>query len=72
MGRYGIGVNVLSIGFLAFTCIFLLFPPYEPVTAANMNYASLVFGAVCILSGVYWLCKGRRMYEGPVLPEFED
>ncbi|KAE8164610.1 amino acid/polyamine transporter I [Aspergillus tamarii] len=72
MGRYGIGVNVLSIGFLVFTCIFLLFPPYEPVTAANMNYASLVFGAVCILSGVYWLCKGRRMYEGPVLPEFED
>ncbi|KAB8209239.1 amino acid/polyamine transporter I [Aspergillus parasiticus] len=72
MGRYGIGVNVLSICFLVFTCIFLLFPPYQPLTAANMNYACLVFGSVCIFSGVYWLFKGRWVYEGPVLPDIEN
>lgn len=69
MGRFGMPVNVVSICFLTFTCFFLVFPPYQPVTAANMNYASAVFGAACICSGFYWLLKGQRVYEGPVLPE---
>lgn len=72
MGRYGAWVNVLSICFLAFTCIFLLFPPYQPVTVENMNYASLVFGGVCIFSGAYWLFQGHRVYEGPLLPDFDS
>jgi choline transport protein len=69
MGRFGVIVNILSIGFLSFTCIFLVFPPYQPVTAVNMNYACLVFGAVSVFSGVYWLIRGRHVYEGPLFPE---
>ncbi|EED13334.1 GABA permease, putative [Talaromyces stipitatus ATCC 10500] len=72
MGGYGIWINALSICFLVFTCVFLLFPSYQPVTAANMNYASLVFGAVCICSGAYWLFKGRKVYEGPIFSELVD
>lgn len=68
MGRFGFPVNVVSICFLSFTCIFLVFPPYQPVTAENMNYASLVFGAVCIFSGLYWFWRGRKVYDGPVIP----
>lgn len=67
MGRIGVFVNTLSIAFLIFTCVFLPFPAYQPVTAENMNYASVVFGAVCIFSGVYWLLKGRKGYQGPVI-----
>lgn len=68
MGRLGIFVNVLSITFLIFTCVFLPFPAYQPVTAQNMNYASVVFGAVCIFSGVYWFVRGRQEYQGPLVP----
>lgn len=69
MGPFGLPVNIVSILFLSFTCIFLVFPPYQPFTAANMNYASLVFGAVYIFSGLYWLWKGQKVYNGPVLPD---
>ncbi|KAF9888271.1 hypothetical protein FE257_008841 [Aspergillus nanangensis] len=38
-----------------------------PVTAVNMNYACLIFGAVLLFSGIYWVWKGRHVYEGPVM-----
>lgn len=66
LGRSGIFINIFSITFLIFTCIFLVFPPYQPVTAINMNYASVVFGGVCTFSGVYWLWQGRHVYQGPI------
>jgi len=67
LGKWGVPVNIFSILFLTFTSIFLLFPPYQPVTAANMNYASLIFGAVCIASILYWFISGRKIYQGPVM-----
>ncbi|CEO58444.1 hypothetical protein PMG11_03168 [Penicillium brasilianum] len=45
LGRLGPVINVVSVIYLTFTSIFLLFPPYQPVTAQNMNYASLIFGS---------------------------
>ncbi|KAL3472858.1 putative GABA permease [Aspergillus californicus] len=65
MGRFGVAINVVSLVYLIYTSIFMVFPPYQPVTAENMNYASLIFGAVLIFSGVYWVWKGRRQYNGP-------
>ena len=67
LGRWGVPINVLSIIFLTYTTIFLFFPPYQPVTAANMNYASLIFGAICICSIIYWFISGRKNYRGPAM-----
>ena len=67
LGKWGVPVNCLSIVFLIYTCIFLLFPPYQPVTPANMNYASLIFGAICVGSLIYWFISGRKNYRGPVM-----
>ncbi|KAJ5752125.1 amino acid/polyamine transporter I [Penicillium odoratum] len=67
LGGCGVILNILSLVYLSFTCIFMLFPPYYPVTAANMNYASLIFGAVAIFSLIYWVWRGRKVYEGPVM-----
>lgn len=66
LGKLGIPVNIIAIGFTAFTSVIMVFPPYQPVTALNMNYASPVLGGVLILSLCYWMFKGRKHYAGPV------
>lgn len=67
LGRWGLLVNVVSIVYTIFTSIFLLFPPYQPVSATNLNYAPVVLGGVLVVSVVYWFCYGRRYYDGPVV-----
>ncbi|OQD79532.1 hypothetical protein PENANT_c049G07475 [Penicillium antarcticum] len=67
LGAFGIPVNIISLIYLGFTCIFMLFPSYQPVTPVNMNYASLIFGVVLIFSMIYWVWKGRKVYEGPIM-----
>ncbi|KAJ5349186.1 amino acid transporter [Penicillium brevicompactum] len=57
-------MNALALIYSAVIVIFLFFPPYQPVTPENMNYAIVVFGAVNVLSGVLWIAKGRRVFLG--------
>ncbi|EMD88348.1 hypothetical protein COCC4DRAFT_149949 [Bipolaris maydis ATCC 48331] len=67
LGKAGILVNLLSIGFLIFTSVFLLFPTAQPVTPKNMNYASTVLGGVLILVTIDYLFRSKKMYTGPTL-----
>jgi amino acid transporter len=67
LGMAGILVNILSIAFLVFTSIFLLFPVSQPVTAKNMNYASTVLGGVTILITIYYFIRARKTFTGPML-----
>ena len=66
MGKYGILVNIASVAFVVFICIFSLFPAYQPVTALNMNYASVLFGFVLSLTAVAWLSYGSQRFKGPI------
>lgn len=70
--RFGPAINLVAIIFLSYTSIFLVFPPYQPVTPANMNYASLVFGSVFIFSAVDWMLRGRKVYKGPIIEWLDD
>ncbi|KAL4892546.1 putative GABA permease [Aspergillus ambiguus] len=65
LGRFGVATNIISLVYLTYTSVFMVFPPYQPVTPVNMNYACLIFGAVLIFSAIYWVYKGRKVYEGP-------
>jgi amino acid transporter len=67
LGIAGIAVNILSIAFLVFTSIFLLFPVSQPVTTKNMNYASTVLGGVLILITADYLIRARKTFTGPML-----
>ncbi|KAF5013647.1 hypothetical protein FDECE_374 [Fusarium decemcellulare] len=67
LGKAGVPVNVIAVLYLTFTSIFLLFPPYRPITAQNMNYASLVFGAMLLFGLLYWFLGGKRKYAGPLV-----
>ena len=66
LGRYGLAINLLSVGFLflAFTMIF--FPPGPNPTPEGMNWAILVYGGVLIFSLTYYVFRGRFRYAGPV------
>ena len=66
LGRWGMAINIYSILFGTFICIFVPFPTIIPVTALNMNYAGPVFVGVCILLIGDWLIRGRRRYTGPL------
>ncbi|KAL4882841.1 amino acid transporter [Aspergillus karnatakaensis] len=59
LGKYGIILNIIAAAYSTLIIVFLFFPPYMPVTSENMNYASVVFGAVLVVSGLGWLIWGR-------------
>ncbi|KAI9712457.1 MAG: hypothetical protein M1820_001670 [Bogoriella megaspora] len=60
-------VNAIAIAYLCIVFIFSFWPPAQPVTAATMNYACLVFGATLLFSVVWYFAYARRTYEGPVI-----
>jgi choline transport protein len=66
LGKIGLAVNILAISFCIFLIIFLPFPVILPVTAQNMNYASVVFMGVILFSFVDWVVRGRKRYTGPI------
>lgn len=49
------------------TTVLFVFPPEQPVTGTNMNYAVVAFGVVLIIAIVQWLIDGRKNYEGPII-----
>lgn len=67
LGKAGVVVNIVAILYLGFTCVFMLFPPYQPVTSANMNYAPVVLGGMLVLGGLYWFAFARKQYFGPLV-----
>ena len=67
LGRWEMFPNIVSVIFTVFTSVFLMFPPYRPVTAVNMNYAPVVLGGVILFSIGFWFYKGRKVYDGPLV-----
>lgn len=72
LGRFGLAVNLVTIAFSALIIGFMVLPPYQPVTAVNMNYAGVVFGAVLIICAVLWFAIGRARYQGPLREVMEN
>ncbi|KAG9228437.1 amino acid transporter-like protein [Amylocarpus encephaloides] len=66
-GITGTAINAISVVYLTIVFIFTFFPTTVPTTAETMNYSSLVFGAVALLSGVYYAFWARKTYTGPVI-----
>jgi choline transport protein len=60
----------------AYACLYMIFvifwsvwPAETPVTAESMNYSVVVTGGVMILSGIWYVVRGRKEYKGPVLDD---
>lgn len=60
----GYAVNIISSLYIIVFVVIYCFPYSMPVTAANMNYSSLITGAITIFAGMWWLVGGKE-YVGP-------
>ncbi|KAF7554873.1 hypothetical protein G7Z17_g2594 [Cylindrodendrum hubeiense] len=67
LGKAGIAVNAIAVFYLIFTSVFAVFPPYQPITPQNMNYASLVLGATLLFGLFYWPFRASKRYAGPLI-----
>lgn len=65
MGHYlGYGVNIISCLYIMVFVVIYSFPYSLPVDALDMNYASLIAGAVSIFAAFWWFVRGGD-YVGP-------
>jgi amino acid transporter len=60
LGRLQKPINLIAIAWVLFISVVLLFPPANPVTAANMNYAVAVAGIIVIFALVWWYAQAKR------------
>ncbi|KAF2722210.1 putative GABA permease [Polychaeton citri CBS 116435] len=67
LGKWGIPINLLAIGFTFFQVIISFFPMYKETTAENMNWGWAMFVGVTLIATVYYIAHGRKVYTGPVL-----
>ena len=67
LGKWGKTINILALMLLTPLIFFLTWPLVTPVTAATMNWSSVMLAAVWFLAAIYYWFKGRHEYEGPVI-----
>lgn len=60
-----LGSGIIAVLYNSYICIFLLFPPVQPVTAQNMNYAGVVLGGILLLVAIRWFAGAHKLYNGP-------
>ncbi|OAA42550.1 Amino acid/polyamine transporter I [Cordyceps fumosorosea ARSEF 2679] len=65
MKRMGFIVNIVAAAWEIFQSLFLAFPVYYPVTAANMNWVVVVLIAGVAVFGLNWYCFARHYYQTP-------
>lgn len=63
----GMVTNVFSIAWLLLAMIFSTFPNFQPVTAQNMNYSTVVLAGWIGGGALYYFSRGRKSYTGPVI-----
>jgi choline transport protein len=67
-GIVGYAVNAIALIYIFVSNVFFcLTYDRPPVTAATMNYTSLVSYGMAILVVVWWFIGGSRIYKGPKL-----
>ena len=72
LGRWGLAINLVAITYSVVLILFAVFPPFLPVSAGNLNYAGIIFGAAMVLCTIMWFAYGRKAYCGPIREVVED
>ncbi|KAI1497649.1 putative choline transport protein [Biscogniauxia marginata] len=63
-GALGYLVTAVSCGYMLVWLVFYCFPYSLPVSAAGMNYSSVIVGGLTAVVAAWWFCVQGR-YEGP-------
>ncbi|KAJ6463398.1 APC amino acid permease [Mycena sanguinolenta] len=64
-GLLGWAANIACISWTCFVCVIFSFPTVKPVTALDMNYASVITIGVMFLSLVWYFLDAHKHYKGP-------
>jgi choline transport protein len=71
-GYLGIGLNIFVCCFLCVSWFFSFWPTAMQVTPATMNYNALLWGAVVLFSLIYYIIRGKKEYNGPIIESGDD
>ncbi|ORZ14661.1 amino acid/polyamine transporter I [Absidia repens] len=66
LGKFSLPINYIAVIWIIFFSVILCIPQHTPVTPENMNWASLMIGAVVLFSLFFWIVRGRKFYKGPM------
>jgi choline transport protein len=66
LGKYGIWINGIAIIYLCVAALLGFFPMYPNPSPDLMNWNILIYGVVVSFSLLYFVFRGRKVYEGPV------
>lgn len=66
-GIFGIIVNSIAVIYLIIAIFFSFWPTKRVVTVESMNYSSVGYSSVVIISVVYYFVRARKVYTGPVI-----
>lgn len=72
LGPFSNIINFISCFWILFTSILFVCPTENPVTPANMNYASVIFVFVMVCSVSYYHFRARSWFHGPGKSMEED
>lgn len=67
LGRWGVPVNIGGVLYSFHAFFWCFWPQATPIALDSFNWAVVMFVAICILSLVDYLVRGRKHYKGPVV-----
>ncbi|OAL24287.1 hypothetical protein AYO20_10714 [Fonsecaea nubica] len=67
LGKLGVPINVFSVVYSLFAFFWSFWPNGTPVDAESFNWSVVLFFGVMIISGVFYVVQGRKVYTGPVV-----
>jgi choline transport protein len=65
LGKWGLAINLFSMLWLILTWLFSFFPIGLPVTPENMNWSSVLWGALMTLGITWYFAFQRKRFTGP-------
>ncbi|KAJ4196210.1 hypothetical protein NW759_016406 [Fusarium solani] len=64
-GKFGYVANIVAVAWSILAIPLFCMPLRLPVTVISINYASVVFAAACLVSGLWYWAWGYENYTGP-------
>ncbi|KAF4593651.1 hypothetical protein EYR40_008439 [Pleurotus pulmonarius] len=66
LGKYYMPIGIISVAWIAFVEVLLLFPYTQSPAPIDMNYAIVLVAAVLLFASGSWVLSARKWFTGPV------
>lgn len=70
LGKAGIVLNCIAVGWISMMTVWLCFPLYLPVTGTGMNYAVPVMVGVVLVTALNWWLYSRKIFTVPAAKNY--